>query len=128
MLELNYLAIGVAAVAAFLASGAWYGVFDKQLKTLSPAAEPKPLVSVLAMELARNLVVAVVLGGLLSAAGIVGLPGAAALGLALWVGFPVVLLLGSVFHENAPWQLAALHAGDWLVKLLIISAILGIWR
>jgi Protein of unknown function (DUF1761) len=50
------------------------------------------------------------------------------LGLALWVAFPVMLLLGSVVHEKVPWRLAALHAGDWLVKLLVISLIVGIWR
>jgi len=45
----------------------------------------------------------------------------------LWLAFPVILLLGSVVHENVPWQLAALHAGDWLVKLLVVSLIVGIW-
>ena len=49
-------------------------------------------------------------------------------GLALWIGFPVVLLAGSVFHENVPWKLAALHAGDWLVKLLVIAVIVGVWH
>jgi hypothetical protein len=35
---------------------------------------------------------------------------------------------GSVFHENVPWRLAALHAGDWLVKLLVIAVIVGVWH
>jgi hypothetical protein len=42
------------------------------------------------------------------------------LGLAVWIGFPVVLLSGTVFDENVPWMLgmlAAIHARDWLVKL-----------
>jgi hypothetical protein len=49
------------------------------------------------------------------------------LGLALWLAFPVILLLGSVVHERVPWQLAALHAGDWLVKLLVVSLVVGTW-
>lgn len=125
---MNVLAIAVAAVAAFAASGAWYGVLDKQLKNLSPAVEPKPMAMVVPVELARNLVLAIVLAGLVTAVDIEGLPGALLLGVVLWVGFPVVLLSGSVFHENVPWKLAALHAGDWLVKLLVISAIIGLWR
>jgi hypothetical protein len=47
------------------------------------------------------------------------------LGAGLWAAFPVVLLSGSVFHEKVPWQLAAIHAGDWLVKLLLVSAVVG---
>jgi hypothetical protein len=33
-----------------------------------------------------------------------------------------------VVHENVPWKLAALHAGDWLAKLLIIAVIVSVWR
>jgi hypothetical protein len=33
-----------------------------------------------------------------------------------------------VFHENVPLALAAIHAGDWLLKLLVLSGILIIWR
>jgi hypothetical protein len=50
------------------------------------------------------------------------------LGLALWIAFPVVLLVGSVTQENVPWKLAAIHAGDWLAKLLIIAVIVSLWR
>ena len=48
--------------------------------------------------------------------------------MATWVGFPVVLLAGSVLSENVPWRLAAIHAGDWLVKLLLVSCIVSFWR
>ncbi len=78
------------------------------------------------MELARSLVVAAVLAGL--AVGVAGWAGAVELGLALWIGFPVVLLIGSVIHENVPWKLAAIHAGDWLAKLVVIAVIVGVWR
>jgi hypothetical protein len=50
------------------------------------------------------------------------------LGLALWVAFPGVLLTGSVVHEKVPWRLAAIHAGDWLVKLLLVSLATGARR
>ena len=39
---------------------------------------------------------------------------------------PVVLLAGSVFHEGTRPASAALHAGDWLLKLIVIGMILGI--
>jgi hypothetical protein len=53
---------------------------------------------------------------------------ALSLALLLWVGFPLILLTGSVLWENVPAKLAALHAGDWLLKLILMSAILGAWH
>jgi hypothetical protein len=46
----------------------------------------------------------------------------------LWVGFPFVLLSGSVLWDNVDWRLATIHAGDWLLKLLVISLIVGLFR
>ncbi|NYH51455.1 hypothetical protein HNR06_001044 [Nocardiopsis arvandica] len=128
MPEVNFPAVGAAAVAAFVASGVWYGVFGSRLKDLGASTESRPTALLLPVELARSLVMATVLAGLASVSGIAGVPGALVLGLALWLGFPVVLLAGSVFHENVPWRLAALHAGDWLVKLTVVSAVIGFWR
>jgi hypothetical protein len=39
----------------------------------------------------------------------------------------VILLSGSVFHENVPWKLAAIHVGDWLLKLVIMTVIVSVW-
>ena len=47
------------------------------------------------------------------------------LGLALWVGFPLVLWVGAVVHERTPLKLAAIHGGDWLIKLLAIGVIVA---
>jgi Protein of unknown function (DUF1761) len=82
----------------------------------------------MALELVKSLVVATVVAGLVSLLGITDLSGGLKLGLALWIAFPVVLLIGSVTQENVPWKLGAIHAGDWLAKLLIISTIVSIWR
>lgn len=30
--------------------------------------------------------------------------------------------------DNVSWKLAAIHAGDWLVKLPLMAVILGVWR
>jgi hypothetical protein len=39
----------------------------------------------------------------------------------------VVLLSGSVLHEHVPWRPAVIHAGDWLVKLVAFTLIVGPW-
>jgi hypothetical protein len=30
--------------------------------------------------------------------------------------------------ENTPGKLAAIHAGDWLVKLLVVAVIVSVWQ
>jgi hypothetical protein len=130
MLGINYVAVVVAAVAAFVAASVWYIVFGRQRAELSSAAasETRPPAWKMLVELARTLVLAAVLAGFAAQIGIADWAGAVRLAFALWIGFPVILLSGSVMYENVPWKLAAIHAGDWLVKLLIITVILGVWR
>jgi hypothetical protein len=33
-----------------------------------------------------------------------------------------------MIHEDTPWKLAAIHAGDWLVKLLVGAVIVSVWQ
>jgi len=129
-MEINYLAVVVSTVAAFVVSSVWYGVLGSQLARLNDAYadSARPPVWIMLVEFARGLVVAYVLAVLAGLVGVAGLGGALQLGAVLWIGFPAVLLVGSVIHENVPWKLAAIHAGDWLVKLVVIAVIVGVWR
>jgi hypothetical protein len=129
MIELNWLAVAVAGVVAFVLAAVYYVALAGQRAQLSPAAAAvsRPQPSVMALELARALVVAAVVAALVSLIELTDVPGAIALALALWVAFPVVLLLGSVVHEGVPVRLAAIHAGDWLVKLVVIALIVSLW-
>jgi hypothetical protein len=134
MMTLNYLAVVVAAVAVFAFAAVYYTLLARQRAALSPAAaaaaagRARPPAWILALELLKALVVALVVAGLVSLIGTADWGGALELGLALWIAFPVVLLVGSVTQENVPWKLAAIHAGDWLAKLLTISVIVSVWR
>jgi hypothetical protein len=131
MTGINLVAVVVATVAAFVMSTAWYIVFAKQRRKLSSVAQadmkrPQPLK--IAGELTRSFLLANVLAYLLAHTGVAGLTGAVRLGLVLWVGFPLVLLTGSIMWEGVPSKLAAIHAGDWLVKILLMTAILRVWH
>jgi Protein of unknown function (DUF1761) len=121
------LAIVGAAVAAFVLSGAYYAGFASRLAKLSPAyAGPRrPAATTAGVELVRNVVLAAVIGGLVAHLD-PGFGGAMVLALGLWLAFPAVLLAGSVFHERVPSALAVIHVGDWLVKLLVVTAIVAI--
>ncbi len=43
-------------------------------------------------------------------------------------GFPLVWLTGPMMWEKVPTVPALLHAGDWLRKLRVISAVVGLCR
>jgi hypothetical protein len=117
-------------VAGFVVSPVWYAVFGNQLRELRPAAASmgKPPAWKLLVEVGRCLVLAAVLGGLASLLEPADWTGGVRLGLALWIGFPVVLWIGAIIWEAVPWRLAAIHAGDWLLKLLVIAVIVSVWR
>jgi hypothetical protein len=125
------LSIVVATVAAFVLSFVWYMLFGGRLAALSPAyaaAGAGPSGPVVALELLRSLVVAAVLAVLAAGVGADTWLEGAGLGLLAWAGFPLVLFAGSVLHERYPRALAAIHLGDWLLKLLLVAAVVSAWR
>jgi len=126
----NVAAVLVAAVAVTVFSAAWYISLRAQASALgaSWAQRSRPPRWQVPVTLIRSVIVAAVVSGLVTSLGIADPVGAVGLALALWVAFPVVLLIGSVTQENVPWKLAAIHAGDWLAKLLIIAVIVSLWR
>jgi Protein of unknown function (DUF1761) len=130
MPDVELLAVLVAGVGAFAVGGVYYAVLGEQLATVSEAAaaaEPPPPWTY-AVELLRGLIVAAVVAGLASQGEIDEWAGGLFLGLALWVGFPLMLWAGAVIHENTPVKLAAIHAGDWLGKLLLVGVIVSVWQ
>lgn len=54
--------------------------------------------------------------------------GAALIGALLWVGLSAMQWVGFMVWEKVPLKLTAIHAGDWFVKIIIISALVGMWR
>jgi heme/copper-type cytochrome/quinol oxidase subunit 2 len=132
MNRMNYLAVVLAAVAAFVASSVWYTIFGNawmELRGIDPAtaADMATPAWTMLFVVVQSLVVAFMLAYFVVHLGIVDWKGGVRLGALVWV-FPAMILLGSVVHENVPLMLAAIHAGDWLVKLLLMSVILSVWR
>ncbi|MBB2925438.1 DUF1761 domain-containing protein [Cellulomonas cellasea] len=125
---IEILPVLVATVAAFVAAFAYYAVLGSQLARLGSAGGDGPPPGwMMPVELLRTLAVTCVVAVVVALGDVEGWLAGAALGVVLWVGFPVVLLSGSVVHEKVPWRLAGLHAGDWLVKLVLVSVVLSAW-
>ncbi|CAM3295520.1 DUF1761 domain-containing protein [Tsukamurella hominis] len=121
--------IVVAAFAAFVLSSVYYVLLSPvEQRALGERAldRGKPGPPKVAAELVRTVVVAAGFAWIAERSDLLGLPGALALALVLWIAFPVVLLTGSIIWERVPWQTAAIHAGDWLLKLVLIAVALGL--
>ena len=121
--------VAIAAVAAFVLSSVYYVVVsplerralgDRVLDRGRPG--PWRVVT----ELVRTAVVGAGFAWVAAQADLLTLPSSLLLALVLWVAFPVVLLTGSIIWERVPWQTAAVHAGDWLLKLLLVAFVLGL--
>lgn len=132
MPAVNFAAIAVVVVAAFVISSVYYTVFSKPRTALLEAAgitpEERPRPWKIALELVRGFALAYVIAGLVAQTGVTTAGGGLQLGLWLWLAFPVVLLSGSIIWDSAPWKMAAIHAGDWLLKIMLMALVLGVWR
>jgi hypothetical protein len=129
MRRVNLFALAVATVLAFIASSLWYSplLFGHQFLELSGIAQSQPNAMKALLELIRTSILTYVIARLLLMLNIPDWKGALRLGLWLWIGFPVILLTGSMLWQNVPWQLAAIHSGDWLIKLILIPVVLVAW-
>jgi hypothetical protein len=132
MVDINYLAVSVAAVVAFVASTLWYRVFGPELAKVSRTfaelqQQQQPLWKPLVVLLGSFVLAFVV-------ASIIGLTPeghvleAVWIGCLLWLGLSVVQWVSSIVWEKVPVKMAMIHAGDWLLKLVLIATIVGTWR
>jgi len=128
MFGVNYLAVVVAALAAFVATFVWYEIFGKELAKVSRAiAEQKPAAWKFVVAIMQNLVLATAVAYIIERTGAEGWLDAAWIGVVLWIGLSAVQWVGSMLWENVPLKMALIHGGDWLMKLVLISVIVGVW-
>lgn len=133
MLKINLAAVLVSAVVAFVIGGLWYSplLFGNSYLTLrgidpNAVGQAAPPVSELVGEFARWLIIIVILARAMTLLAIGDLTSALVFGVWVWVVI-YAALAGSVLHEAYPWRVYAIHAGDGLVKIAAITAVLGLW-
>lgn len=125
------ISVALAAVSVFVLSSVWYTalapVEARALGSAAPDRGGRPGPAKALLELLRSALVGVVIAGIARTAHLHGVGPTVLLGLGLWVGFPFVLLTGSIIWDKVPPVTALLHAGDWLLKVVVISVIVGLW-
>ncbi|HEX2152617.1 MAG TPA: DUF1761 domain-containing protein [Acidimicrobiia bacterium] len=125
MPDLEVTMVLVATVVAFLLSGAYYTVVARPSVAGDDTTRTMSLWLIVA-ELLRAFVLVTVVAVLTNLAGVRGWSEGAVFGLVLWIGFPLILWVGAILHERTSWRLAALHGGDWLLKLVATAVILSL--
>lgn len=138
-MTLNYLAIVVAAVAAWLSGALWYSLLSKHwlaaqgmtveeakakhaaLKGTPAAWMPFVLVFI------AELIIAYVLAGLLGHLGAWSVRGGIIAAAIVWFGFVLTTIVANYAFHQRSYTLMAIDAGAWLVAFAIIGAIVGGW-
>ena len=138
-MHVNYLAIIVAALLSSVISFLYYALLNKQATSARAAAAkaakskefdirttltPNKII----VELTRMFILGLVVAYACGLLGITTLPQAILLAFWLWIGFVVVQFTGLVISERFPVKLAIIHAGDWIIRLLVFTILLSMWR
>jgi hypothetical protein len=131
--KIHFPAVLTAIVVTFIFSAIWYGALSTQyfeLRGIDPHDQAATAMSgwQVLIILARHLVVTMVMAYAFVRMNVTGLFDGLKWGFLFWLGFPAVLLVGSIASDKVPLALASIHGGDWLLKLLVIGGILAVWR
>jgi hypothetical protein len=125
----NYLAIVVAAVAAFIFGFAYYSTFGETWRKAAglPKRPKNPSYTPLVVTFIAELIMAWVLAGLLGhlGGGQVTLKNGVVSGAFAWLGFVITTLsVNYAFGMRKP-ALTVIDGAHWLLVLIIMGAIIG---
>ncbi len=136
-IAVNYVAVVVATIAAFVIGWAWYSPLlfvkpwlraqGKDPHMAMSSGMKMPYQSML-IEFFATLVLAYVLARLSVLLGITSWDAAVEFAVWIWLGFYAAANVGRVLWEGSNWTLYAINTGRWLVTLVVMSLILGLWH
>ena len=127
---LNYLAIFLAALAAFVWGAIWYMALSKpwmKAARIDPATQGKAMAPLLINSFVWELVMATVMAGIIGhfGQGQVTLTNGLMTGFIAWLGFMVSTMAVNHRYEGYGWDLTLIDGGHWLGVALIMGAIIG---
>ena len=136
---INYFAVLVAAIVCYVVGWAWYSpiLFVKPWlrsrgkdadKIMADMKGMKMPMDKMVIEFITTLVFVAVVAQFVAWMGVWTWLGAVHLSIWLWLGFFAAPLVGAVIWEEGTWLHYAITAGRWLVSLIIVTLILGLWH
>ncbi len=132
-IAINYWALLVAALLRIVVGGLWYSPFAfapawRDLVGLDEARMKAGLPKAIVIDVIGSLVMAFVLVHAVVYAGAAGVGQGAAVVFFNWLGFIAVILLGVTIYEQRPLKLFFINAGFNLIALVLMGALLAVWR
>ena len=129
---MNYLAILVAAIVAFIIGGIYYSTLTKpwmKAARLDPAG-PKPamaplMITTFILELGLAFVTAGIIGHL--GAGQVTVSNGIISGLFIWAGIIFTTMTINQRYQNFGWDLTLIDGLHWLLVMVGIGATIGLF-
>ncbi|MAZ17651.1 DUF1761 domain-containing protein [Oricola sp.] len=123
----NYIAILVAAVAAYLAGAIYYGWLGKtwmKAARIDPA-EAKMSLPLMVTGFVCELVMAWVMAGVIGHFGDVTISTGLISGFLLWLGFMATTLTVNQRYQGFGWNLTIIDGIHWLIVALLMGGIIG---
>ncbi len=132
MVEVNYLAVLVAAVVSFAIGGAWYspGLFAKQWMkaiNITPSGEKKGMGKSMGSMFVSLLVTAYVLAHFVYYVNASTAMAGAQLGFWVWLGITAMYTITVVSFERRSMTWYWITNGYQLLSLVVKSMILAVW-
>ncbi len=130
--EIHYLAVAIATIAGFLLGVLWYATplfGNAWMKELGLKKEdfPGPVVPMI-VTIILTLVIAFSLEVLIIGLDIASVQGAALLGLLVGIFFLATNMLSDYLYNGWSKKLFLIQAGYRVVMLIVMAAILNLWR
>lgn len=133
MLPINWLAVLVAAIIRMAVGFAWYSppLLLKPWQALTgvtPETMRAGLTKAMVVDVIASLVMAFALANIIVGAGITDWLNGALAGFWVWLGFQATLLVSLWGYENRSLRLIAINLGNNLIALVLMGALLAVWR
>jgi hypothetical protein len=132
---INYVAIVIAAVLAFVASSVWYMSLSRSYaaalgKTADQMAEERKKPGAFLpyiYALVANIILGWMLAGLLGhlGAGQITIGNGVVSAAFIWFGFILTTMIVNFSFSGRDRRLLVIDAGNWLIVLLVIGAVIG---
>lgn len=138
MIEVNFLAVIVAALVSMAIGFYWYSSYGfgkkwMKLSGISPQEQKEKgkgkqdMTRSVILGFAATIVTALILSHFSSVFGVAGITDALTLAIGIWLGFQAPIMLNTVIWEQKPWKLYAINAGYQLVSIVVMAVIIGLW-
>jgi len=129
---MNYLAILVAAIVAFIIGAIYYSALSKpwmKAAKIDPSGSKPPMLWLLVNSFVMELILAFVTAGMIGhlGSGEVTLANGIISGLFIWAGFIFTTLSINQRYQGFGWDLTLIDGGHWLLVMIGIGATIGLF-